>query len=232
MLPVSCCLSATGIRFPGHPTPAGELGLPCGRLTGTSDVRTPSGFPRSTRTRCDRGGCLLYPEGGGAVPADKNPRPAPAASQRPAPVPRLQHPIGGASITRHQRRFTRFTRPVCPLPVAPGWNGSPSAFPRASHPAVVTATHVEGGTGHFEHGPGTTLPTSVGPPICESTRYVRPRVAICCLSFRVAATSATVMNSWGFLPRGHRMTDADLRPIGFCGAREDVRAVPHYTKRP
>lgn len=33
-------------------------------------ARTPSGFPRSTRTRYDRGGCLLYP-GGGAHPADK-----------------------------------------------------------------------------------------------------------------------------------------------------------------
>src|SRR5664279_185779 len=33
-VPVSCCLSATGIRFSGDPLPAGELGLPHGRLTG------------------------------------------------------------------------------------------------------------------------------------------------------------------------------------------------------
>jgi hypothetical protein len=39
---ISCCLSATGIRFPGHPTLAGRLGLPCGRLTG--HVTMP-GFP-------------------------------------------------------------------------------------------------------------------------------------------------------------------------------------------
>jgi hypothetical protein len=29
----SCRLSATGVRFSGHPVPAGELGLPHGRLT-------------------------------------------------------------------------------------------------------------------------------------------------------------------------------------------------------
>jgi hypothetical protein len=33
-------------------------------------VRTLTGFPRSTRTRDGRGGCLLYPEGGGAHPVD------------------------------------------------------------------------------------------------------------------------------------------------------------------
>lgn len=30
-----------------------------------------------------------------------------------------------------------FTRPVFLLPVTPGWNGSPWAFPRASHHAVT-----------------------------------------------------------------------------------------------
>jgi hypothetical protein len=33
MVSVSCRLSATGIRFSGHPVPAGELSLPHGRLT-------------------------------------------------------------------------------------------------------------------------------------------------------------------------------------------------------
>ena len=37
--------------------------------------------------------------------------------------------------------------PVFPSPVAPGWNGSPRAFPRASHPAL-TSGHVGVGTGH------------------------------------------------------------------------------------
>jgi hypothetical protein len=32
--PVSCCLSATGIRFSGLPAPAGEFSFPHGRPTG------------------------------------------------------------------------------------------------------------------------------------------------------------------------------------------------------
>jgi hypothetical protein len=31
-------------------------------------IRTPTGLPRSARTSCDRGGCPLYPEDGGAPP--------------------------------------------------------------------------------------------------------------------------------------------------------------------
>jgi len=55
-------------------------------------------------------------------------RPAPAASQRPVPAPSPQQPIReGRLFTRHQRRFTRFTRPVSPSPVTPGWNGRPWA---------------------------------------------------------------------------------------------------------
>jgi hypothetical protein len=88
----------------------------------------------------------------------KNPRPAPAALQRPASPPRLPHPIRrGSRITRHQRRFTQFTRPVCPLPVTPGWNRGPSAFPWASHPAVTSDAR-QGRGQAFEHGPGTTPP--------------------------------------------------------------------------
>ncbi len=100
--------------------------------------RTPSGLPRSTPTSCDRVGCLLDPGDGGALPVGCRARPAPAASQRPVPTPRCHIPSAGLRFTRHQRRFTQFTRPVCPLPVTPGWNGSPWAFPRASHPAVTS----------------------------------------------------------------------------------------------
>ena len=88
----------------------------------------------------------------------KNPRPAPAVLQRPAPPPRLPHAIRrGSRITRHQRRFTQFTRPVCPLPVTPRWNRGPSAFPWASHPAVTSDAR-QGRGQAFEHGPGTTPP--------------------------------------------------------------------------
>ena len=41
----------------------------------------------------------------------------------PAPTTHQQ----GLSVTRHQRRFTRFARPVLPSPVAPGWDEDPRA---------------------------------------------------------------------------------------------------------
>lgn len=71
------------------------------------------------------------------------------------------------AVTTHQARLTHnetsnrgslsFTHPVCPLPVTPGWSRGPSAFPRASHPAV--ASDARRGWGQAtEHGPGTTQP--------------------------------------------------------------------------
>jgi hypothetical protein len=55
----SCCLSAAGLGFLGHPVPAREIGLPHSRPTGTDSSRTRVGFPRST--------CLQDPAGEGAV---------------------------------------------------------------------------------------------------------------------------------------------------------------------
>ena len=72
--------------------PAEGLGLPCGRLT-EPPVRTSTGFPRSTRTSCDRGGCLLYPGDDGAHP-DWATSPASACrSTAASPCTPLQHPI-------------------------------------------------------------------------------------------------------------------------------------------
>jgi hypothetical protein len=104
-------------------------------------------------------------------------RPAPAASQRPVPTPRSNHPPAGPLFTRHQRRFTRFTRPVCPSPVALRVERRTLGLsPCAPHPAV---------TGDARQGrarPSSTSPELHSrhdhrPPICEFTRWVRPRVA-------------------------------------------------------
>ena len=50
-VPVSCCLSAAGIRFPGHPVPARELGLPHGRLTGRALRQDPDGVSTTSALR-------------------------------------------------------------------------------------------------------------------------------------------------------------------------------------
>jgi hypothetical protein len=131
---VSRCLSATGVGFSGHPAPAGELGLPCGRLTERLRVRTPTGFPRSTRVRHDRGGCPLNSGTAMLSRLMLGPQPAPAASQRP-----VLHPAGsthrrGPRSRSIIRDSLTFTRPVFPLPVAPGWNRGPWASPSSSTP--------------------------------------------------------------------------------------------------
>ncbi len=132
---VSCCLSATGIRFSVILFPPGSWALLTVGLPDPSG-RTPTGFPRSARTSCDRGGRPLYPGDDGAHPDRGDSRPAPAASQRPVPAPR-QHPIRrGSRLTRHQRGFKQFARPVFPSPVAARMERAALGLdPRASHPA-------------------------------------------------------------------------------------------------
>jgi hypothetical protein len=55
----------------------------------------------------------------------------------------------GLRLTRHQRGFTQFTRPVFPSPAATRMErDAASAFPRAPHPADQEPTaHAEEGTG-------------------------------------------------------------------------------------
>ena len=175
---VSCRLSATGVRFSGHPIPARGVG-PSSRPAYQPPHRrwTPSGLPRSAPTSNDRGGRLLYPGDGGALLTGCRARPVPAASQRHVPTPRYHIPPAELRFTRHQRRFTRFTHPVCPSPVTSQVEQEilrPS--PRASHPAVTSSAR---------QGRGQAMSTSpelhhqhhLGRPISELSRSVRPRVA-------------------------------------------------------
>jgi hypothetical protein len=134
----ACCV----IPSPLRPSALLTVGLP-----GPS-ARTSTGLPRSAGMRHDRGGPLLYP--GAAVssrPTAHN-QSAPAAFQRPALHPRCHNPSAREVVTRHHQRFTPLTRPIFPLPVAPGRNGNPSAFPRASHPAVTSDARQGGNRSH------------------------------------------------------------------------------------
>ena len=77
----------------------------------------------------------------------------------------------GHCFTRHQRGFTRFTRPVFPSPAAARMErAATSAFPRASHPAgQEPTTHAEMGTGQRTRTWNYALNiTSVDPPIGSS----------------------------------------------------------------
>jgi hypothetical protein len=164
----------------GPSCPTGEFRFPHGRPTSTDDTDPgpQPGFPRSTRMRHDRGGCPLYPGDGGVLPAEQEwlSRHPPLLNGQPL-LPRCHDP--SRSIRSHEtssKGSRSFTRPVFPSPVAPGWNGSPPAFPRAPHPAVYQQR---------TSGRGLIVRTLIRnytldliePPTVKHSHYVRLRVA-------------------------------------------------------
>ena len=131
-LPLSCCLSAAGIRFLGVLFPPGDwapltVGLPAAPRRRR---RTLTGFPRSARMRYGRAGCPLYP-GGDGVPRghrDVRGRRLPPCNGWPLP-PRYCQPTRDVRLTRHQQGFRVIHPSAFPSPVTPGRNGRPRAFP-------------------------------------------------------------------------------------------------------
>jgi hypothetical protein len=137
--PVSRRLSATGIRFSGHPAPAGA-----------SSTLT-SGYQPKQLLRLDPIGVFTFrmrqtrpgwapsePRDGGALPPGQVP---PSGTRRLATARSLS-PAGASHraevpMTRRHRGFTCLHPSGLPQPVTPGWNRDPWAFPRASHPAVT-----------------------------------------------------------------------------------------------
>src|SRR5205814_960283 len=111
--PGSCCLSATGVGFFGHPAPAGELSLPRGRPTGHQMAGPQRGCRVAHEQAATGQGASFIP---GTVVRSRPAitlRPAPAALLRPVPTAPLKQPIGGGTFTRRHRRFTH-VRPSPP----------------------------------------------------------------------------------------------------------------------
>ena len=119
------------------------------------------------------GTTVLYPDRN-ALPGRRLPHLS-DMSLHPAPASHL----AGLRLTRHQRRFTQFTRPVFPSPVASRMERaalglSPSFEPRRPEPDNAR----QGGDRPIEHGPETTLyDISRTSNPASFTRGVRPRVA-------------------------------------------------------
>ena len=174
-VPVSCRLSAAGIRFSVIRFP------PRDRLSSRSahrpNDRTQTGLPRSARTSCDRGGCPLYPEDSGAHPAGSPPQPAPAASQRQSLYPATTSHRARLRITRHQQGFNHVTRPVFPSPMPPGWNQRRFGFPLSFAPRRHRQRTSGAGTGHRARTWNNALRHQPNLRSCVFTQYVRPRVA-------------------------------------------------------
>ena len=151
-VPVSCRLSATGIRFPSHPTPAGGLGLPCGRLTGfgTAPGPDPIGVPTFHTHEMRPGRVPPVSRGRRCSPGrQKIPgRRLPLSSGQPLhpacnnPSAKLTHneTSNGGSLT--------FTRPVCPLPVTPGMEQGSFGFPPSFAPRRCQRRTSRAGPGH------------------------------------------------------------------------------------
>jgi hypothetical protein len=155
VVPVSCCLSATGVRFLGVLFPLG-ISLPHGRPTGLSlrgDDRTISGFPRSTRMRDDRVGCPYYPGTAVLSRPTLNHRPSPAASQRPVLHPGAASHLPGLNVTGHEGIHSHSPQPVFPSPVTPGWNTGPWASSLSFAPHRYQR-RTSGRGRAFEHSPG------------------------------------------------------------------------------
>jgi hypothetical protein len=79
----------------------------------------------------------------------------------PARATELPNPIGAAAddgLTWVRRRFTQFTRPVFPSPVASRMEREPSGFPLSFAPRRPEPDDArQGGDRPTEHGPETTL---------------------------------------------------------------------------
>ena len=150
---------ATGVRFsiilfPPRDWAFLTVGLPA------QGGRTQTGLPRSARTSYDPGGPSI-PRGRRCSPrSGGRPQPAPAAPRRLVLQPRSNIPSCGGLLERGINEGSS-NSPVRSSPRLwpPGWNGSPWAFLRASHPAV-TGSARRGWGQAIEHGPGTTRSTS------------------------------------------------------------------------
>ena len=182
-LPVSCCLSAIGLRFLGHPAPAGELSLPHGRPTGAPTPPDPNGVVVLHMSKLRPGRAPPLPRGRWCAPDRR------LSSGRHLPLssgqslrPRWNIPSAGVTFTRRHQRFTHVhpsprdgwlpprSREASRLPAGlllargPRMEQGPlRLLPRASHPAVTRDAR-RGGDRPSRTGPGTTPSTSAEPP--------------------------------------------------------------------
>ena len=108
---------------------------------------------------------------------DARPRPAPAASQRPVPAPRYQHPIERGSAYEASTEVHAIHPSGLPLACGPRMERAPLGFPPSFAPRRSTGDARQGGDGPSSTSPELRLTTSAEPPIRAFTRNVRPRVA-------------------------------------------------------
>jgi hypothetical protein len=163
----------------GHPAPAEEFRSPHGRPTkrpapgpdGISTFRTSESRPDWVPS-LPRGPAVL------TRPVRSLRPPLAPPFQGPGPITPVLIPSPGLSITRRHQGFTRVHPPGLPPRLVIPWmdqgplGSSPGFAPQQAGPAA----HARAGDGHRALARSYTTDT-VGPPIHELTRNVRPRVA-------------------------------------------------------
>ena len=179
---VSCCLSATGIRFSVIRYPPGSWALLTVGLPNTPRrARTPTGLPRSARTSSDRGGRPLTPGTTVLTPDRGDYRPGVCRFAAASPCHPPHIPSTGCSLTRHQRGFTRFARPVFPSPVAARMERAALGLSPGlrTPPTKSRTTHAEAGTGHRARTWNYTLNShqSISNPVVHSMRATSCRTS-------------------------------------------------------
>ena len=122
------CLSAAGFRFSDPPLPAGELGLPHGRLTGGGAARPHRGFH--------------VPHDGEAIGVGAFWTPGPWCSRWGQDTPQVKvaqycrviHRLRQPWLTTLQTKVPRVTRPIFTSPGLAGWFGIALGFSSCSAP--------------------------------------------------------------------------------------------------
>ena len=157
--PVSRCLSAAGVRFLGHPVPAGELGLPHGRPTGAC-APDPNGVSTFHTSEIRPGWVPPIPRGRRCPPDWRSISPTGACRFSTAsPAPRCNNPSAGLTMTRHHRGFTRVHPSGLPLACSSRMEREPLGF----YPGFAPRRYRRRTSGRGQaigHWPGTTLSTS------------------------------------------------------------------------
>jgi hypothetical protein len=169
---VSCCLSATGIRFsvilfPPRSWAPLTVGLPntpktCTDLDGVSPFRTHELRPARAPSKPRGQRCSPRPR---RLPAGRRPHLS-SQSLHPAALP-----IDRGRITRHSEGSRNSPVRSSPRLWPPGWNGPPLGFPPGFAPRRPRAGRRTPGWGQaIEHGPGTTRSThsSISNPVVHS----------------------------------------------------------------
>lgn len=143
---VSRCLSAVGLRFSGHPSPAGDICLPHGQPTGRDGPHrgchvphmqdaTGLGALSTPGRRCSPAGSSS-PGGACRFPAASPPRPATASHLR------------ACVMTRQHRGFTCVHPPGLSLARGPRMERGPSGLNSGLRTPQSPAAHAGAGTGH------------------------------------------------------------------------------------